>query len=121
MKRWVGVLALLSVGTAGCGTICNLADGVRHPDRAPTVYGGLVKDVEWIGAGFQSVPFLEPPSFDDLVEDVGSFLMFALIDPPLSFIGDTVTLPLTLYCQRKRVAAAKYPAPVEPVTSAPDT
>lgn len=51
---WVGLAGLagllICVPAGGCGTVCNLAGGVVHPDEEPKVYGGLERDGALIGS-----------------------------------------------------------------------
>lgn len=39
-----GVTFSLAVG---CGTVCNLAGGVIHPEDEPKVYGGMQRDLDF--------------------------------------------------------------------------
>ena len=88
----------------GCGTVCNLVGGVTHPDTEPRVYGGLQRDVEVLDGvvnGAQSNPQMQishDPRAALILVPVG------IADPILSFVGDTLTLPITIPLQRRRIA-----------------
>jgi uncharacterized protein YceK len=74
--RHIGMLVFLTL-LSGCGTIHNL-DGERRP------YGGLALDVR---AAMYGSWFVGP----DILAPMG------IIDAPFSAVGDTVTLPITVY------------------------
>ena len=86
-----GVAALALLGQ-GCGTVGNLqrtAGAKEVPELPPDapmdrVYGGVRSDWAWVAGG----PGGPPPG-------TGSFLS-ALLDLPLSAVGDTLTLPYVL-------------------------
>lgn len=96
---WAGFAVL----SAGCGTVCNLAHGVKHPEDGPKVYGGVQRDLE----------FFDRAASGQV--DLGGFagdawsaaLLFALVaaEPVLSFAADTATLPITVRAQKRRAAA----------------
>jgi len=99
---WIIALAVAAISSAaGCGTILNTRDYYRKPPpageiskkssgwvRAPRIpYGGFALSALFGGA------FLFRET--DIVEK--SFGLYLLaIDTPLSLIGDTITLPITL-------------------------
>src|SRR4051794_34604652 len=85
----VGPVVLLAAAlvAGGCGTVCNLAEGVQHPERGPRPYGGLQKDAEVL-AETSACGSLPPGSGWVAVETL--VVMFG--DFPLSFVGDTLTL-----------------------------
>jgi uncharacterized protein YceK len=93
------ILALATaLGLAGCGTLCNLPkeSGVTVWDETPhdRIYGGVLRDVasgtrclhETVAADCKD------GRLDNLV--AGSYWL--LVDLPLSAVGDTLTLPLTI-------------------------
>ena len=96
------ILALAAALTlGGCGTIGNLAgkDDTIYPlSPEARVYGGVGADVNLFNMGRQPpgviYPWLRPV-----------FVSFALLDLPLSAVGDTLTLPLTAYATWKRLTA----------------
>ncbi len=80
----------------GCGTIANLETGARQGWNNAVVYGGVRRDVQsagkWIDHSWTSGDNL------DVVQDIGTVVGVGLvgIDIPLSAIGDTLTLPVTV-------------------------
>jgi uncharacterized protein YceK len=86
----LGMLALTLSAGSGCGTVMNLEDkpaiGLQRPPGTPAnrVYGGVRLDADrgWDALSDGSNPAL------------GMYLWF--VDLPLSALGDTVTLPITL-------------------------
>jgi len=124
MKRALSVsmAAFIAVVVGGCGTVCNLAGGVLHPDEEPRVYGGVQRDLEgkW-GFGY---PPLDSESTVEDVKDRLYFLALLPVEFGLSFVGDTLTLPITIPLQARREAANKSgdssavcPAPLGPSES----
>jgi uncharacterized protein YceK len=88
---WIAVLFL-----CGCGTIANLETGARQGWKSAAIYGGVRRDIQsadkWIDHSWTSGDNL------DIIQDVGSVVGVVLvgIDVPLSAIGDTLTLPVTV-------------------------
>lgn len=80
----------------GCGTIANLQTGGRQGWKNAIIYGGVRRDVEsagkWIDHSWTSGENL------DIFQDIGTVVGVGLvgIDIPLSAIGDTLTLPVTV-------------------------
>lgn len=72
-------LALLLLGTSGCGTIYNLAGS----PGGPTMFGGVAWDIELLG----------PEG-----KDRGGAVVLVPFDLVLSFGMDIVTLPVTMMC-----------------------
>jgi hypothetical protein len=105
------VAAAAALSLTGCGTVCNLAGGMIHPDEEPRVYGGVLRDFEVIGAVVTGSPSDEQTHVggDGKDEVIGLAFVAALgvADPLLSLVGDTLTLPITIPVQNKRTAAAK--------------
>ncbi len=100
----------IALWAGGCGTVCNLGGGLIHPDTEPRVYGGVQRDLEFIEG------LTHKPLFPDGVNTgggnnvaaaviVGCCLGLMVTDPVLSFLGDTMTLPITVYAQHRREAA----------------
>jgi Protein of unknown function (DUF1375) len=101
-ELFVLVVGLFAVSGTGCGTVCNLAGGVVHPDREPRVYGGVQRDMEVIETAVESGPC------DKQKCDPKAYLVLiplAVADPMLSFVADTITLPITISMQHKRDVA----------------
>jgi Protein of unknown function (DUF1375) len=96
--RLVAVVFCLTLTATGCGTVCNLAGGVVHPDREPRVYGGVQRDLDVIESVVESDPSdkqkCNPKAYLVLIP-------LAAADPVLSFVADTITLPITIPLQRK--------------------
>lgn len=85
-------LALLGLMSVGCGTLNNTVSGTPLADGRPSeppnvVYGGTLSSLE---EGYDCV--IRPNS---LSECVGGVYLLA-IDAPLSLVGDTLTLPITI-------------------------
>ena len=80
----------------GCGTVANLSLGARQGWKNAYVYGGVRRDIksesDWIDHSWTWGKNL------DVIQDIGSVVGVALvgIDIPLSAIGDTLTLPITV-------------------------
>jgi uncharacterized protein YceK len=93
MKTLLTITMLASL--TGCGTLVNLGEKDAQP------YGGVVLDPKIIGQGVPMGPFAFFPNFD-----VPGLWPLALIDIPMSLIGDTVTLPITIQqtAYRKTIA-----------------
>lgn len=74
MKKYLvrfGLIAIMATQLPACGTILSMTD----EDRA--VYGGVIRDFKTIQQG-------------------GVLSVLAVIDLPLSFVLDTLLLPVTL-------------------------
>src|SRR5438128_5559240 len=102
-------VTIAAVLLSGCGTVCNFAGGLIHPETEPRVYGGVQRDIEVI-EGFSKEP-LFPTGFPKASQSdsgagaalvVAFFLGMIVADPVLSFIADTLTLPITVYVQHRR-------------------
>jgi uncharacterized protein YceK len=78
------VLALWSLG--GCGTICNVAYSPQDAD------GGVQSDVSSVRSATADAA---AGKGDPSKAVLGAYMLF--IDLPLSFIGDTLSLPYFLY------------------------
>jgi Protein of unknown function (DUF1375) len=108
MKRALSVAMAVCIGvfSGGCGTVCNTAGGVLHPDEEPRVYGGVQRDLEGnlycLKLGSQ--PLHEGCTLSD---GKGAVLLLALVPVEfgLTFVGDTLTLPITIPLQERREAA----------------
>jgi hypothetical protein len=116
LSAWL--MGLTALAGSGCGTVCNFAGGLIHPDTEPRVYGGVQRDLEVI-EGLSSKP-LFPNGFPTSPGNgAGAALVFGgclavlVADPLLSFLGDTLTLPLTAYVQHCREASSGSPSAEE--------
>lgn len=114
------VLLFLVGLLSGCGTVANLAVGAREGWKNTRIYGGLTRDVQtagnWIDHSWTWGKNL------NIQQDIGTVVGVVLvgIDMPLSVIGDTLTLPITIPLSLsgtarndgnvRRVTAANSPA-----------
>lgn len=93
MPAAVAVAALI---LSGCGTFANLSIGARQGWKNAQIYGGVRRDVasatDWVQHSWTWGDQF------DLQRDVGTVVGVGLvgIDVPLSAIGDTLTLPVTI-------------------------
>ncbi len=90
------MVALISFGVAGCGTITNLAEG--DPSR---LYGGVVVDSVYVAEGFREPLGPVCPGF--------LFTICGVIDMPLSIVGDTLTVPWVLAIRSNSTEHATSP------------
>ena len=108
---WTTAIGLV-ICAAGCGTLANL-EGKEYPlfsaGGQPTrVYGGIRKNIGWVanavGLPESTQTHTDPKrNLASFAEDpvgvacgIPVFGYFLIVDPALSLIGDTVTLPLVL-------------------------
>jgi hypothetical protein len=106
------VAALFAVSFGGCGTVCNLVGGFIHPQTEPRVYGGVTRDLEVIDHVVTDMQSGKQGSGTGLsgTHERGAVFVAALLvsvtvgDPILSFVADTLTLPLTIPLQNRRIA-----------------
>ena len=119
---WIAALLL-----CGCGTVANLSTGARQGWQYVYVYGGVRRDIrsadQWIDHSWTSGKDL------DVMSDIGTVVGVGLvgIDVPLSAIGDTLTLPITIplalmnspdnNASVSRKSSATSPAPTVPVVN----
>jgi uncharacterized protein YceK len=121
------VLSTLSLG--GCGTLCNFGASVLPPPdngtAFPAVYGGVMFDLAVL-----TIPSNSSATGGRGSEAEGELVKAALVlaDIPVSLIGDTLTLPITLWAHRKRMqpdaeSRGHSSAPVDPriLADAPST
>jgi uncharacterized protein YceK len=89
----LAVLGLAVLCLSGCGTAANLSGGFQGWRKAQ-IYGGVRTDVK------SAEQFVADnwTSESDFQQDVGTVVGVGLIslDVPLSLIGDTLTLPITI-------------------------
>jgi uncharacterized protein YceK len=102
--RCVVMAVVVALALSGCGTICNLAGGVKNPDQEPRVYGGVQRDFEAIGEVLGCGP---SETEVDLPRTMLVLMSLGAIDPVFSFVGDTLTLPIAIHAQNERGARAK--------------
>ena len=109
MRRLALVLlpGVLILAGSGCGTACNFFNG---ESKGPVhVYGGVQADCQAVAEQFRDHPGQGTP-FPEV--------LCALLDLPLSLLGDTLTLPLVLSDRLHDLTADRPPAP--PPGPAPD-
>lgn len=118
------VAATVALSLSGCGTVCNLVGGVTNSEEEPRVYGGVQRDVEVLSDVFSDTSH---PDVNNLHGDgkEAAFLaaIFATLfagDPVLSFVGDTLTLPVTIPLQNKRIAEKEQESAAATAAPPPD-
>jgi uncharacterized protein YceK len=96
-RAWRAAALLIGAGfLSGCGTAANLSVGAREGWQYAPIYGGVRRDVQsaqdWVNHTWTSGDNLE------LQRNLGTVVGVGLvgIDVPLSAIGDTLTLPITI-------------------------
>jgi uncharacterized protein YceK len=115
-------LWIVALFLCGCGTMANLSLGARQGWKNASIYGGVSRDIrsaeDWVDHNWTSGENLDIP------QDIGTVVGVGLvgIDLPLSAIGDTLTLPITIpaaiWGQSTRApiaSAATPPAASQPV------
>jgi uncharacterized protein YceK len=98
------MLAFEAAFLSGCGTICNLTQGVVHPDSEPRVYGGVQRDVEVLDSVVNQAQTNPQARVGNDPRWALILIPLAIGDPILSFVADTLTLPITIPLQRRRIA-----------------
>lgn len=129
--RQIAVFAVIAaLSLCGCGTICNFAGKPIDPTIETRVYGGVQLDFEVLDDVASNYPDIKLASDP---KAAAFFYPLAVVDPLLSFVGDTLTFPVAMYVQRKRERKrARPPVPVpgpvadpavlgKPVLSGPET
>jgi hypothetical protein len=88
-------IAGVAITQTGCGTTCNLAGGILHPETEPRVYGGVIRDVEILDTAISgdapNGPVIQGNDKGAAVE-MAALVSLAVADPMLSLIADTLTL-----------------------------
>ena len=84
----VALVAALGFSLTGCGTVMNFMEpgtaGLPENAGEKSIYGGIGCDIELIS------------SSEWFWEKMKALILAGLIDLPLSFVMDTVTLPITI-------------------------
>jgi uncharacterized protein YceK len=97
LRKLAAIFALASVLT-GCGTLANLPNetlvGVVDFMPHEQIYGGVQRDAEVAQERLKNV--VSPKGDNGRVESLVAAGYLAMIDLPLSVIGDTLTLPITI-------------------------
>jgi hypothetical protein len=81
---------------------------IGHHDRETRPFGGVANDVRWVGEQVGWAVNTDEPQY--ALFNLAAAGYFGLIDPPLSFIGDVITLPKILRGYRAELC----PAPTLP-------
>ena len=81
--------AALTCSMSACGTFCNNFWWIQEEDGG-RIYGGVRADY-----GLARDAILETPGMQG-ASDRNRMLAFAVLDMPLSVVGDTLSLPLTV-------------------------
>src|SRR5271166_5898024 len=119
--------AVLAFAPTGCGTAINLVGQDRKGDSATPapaakeVYGGVSLDTH-VAASWIAAPFVEEHPPNSALEmtletvcktSVGAWVL--AVDLPLSVVGDTLTLPVTIPAalQKPNKPAEKKPSGVK--------
>jgi len=92
----VGVCLIVA---CGCGTVVNLSRLPGH-DGGTVAYGGVAWDLEQATEKHDAAMKNPPRRNFESVDGNQSALL--LLDVPFSFVGDTLTLPIAWYAERKR-------------------
>jgi hypothetical protein len=100
------LIAVTAVPLSGCGTICNFAGGIFHPETEPRVYGGVQRDVEVIEK-MASAGSLNVRAGSHDPRELLAWIVLLGADPTVSFVADTLTLPITIYVEKRRGDASE--------------
>jgi hypothetical protein len=77
----------------------------RHPDDEPKIYGGVQRDLDFVAQLSPDKPLIGNPS--NVNKGVLIIIPLLIAEGVLTCVGDTVTLPITIYLQERRVAGRK--------------
>lgn len=109
---------------SGCGTVANLAVGAREGWNNVQIYGGVRRDVQSAG-NWLAHSWVAPEKLE-FMQDIGAIVGVGLvgIDVPLSAVGDTLTLPVTIPASiwgrpRNDANVDRQTAPPPPAVRAP--
>ncbi|HLN31716.1 MAG TPA: hypothetical protein VK395_28510 [Gemmataceae bacterium] len=128
MKKTSLSVLIVAMLLSGCGTVCNLAGGVVHPESEPRIYGGVGRDLDIIDKACNIGPSQNAGSGGENGKAylAAALISLAVVDPILSFAADTLTLPVTIPLQERRIArehenAAAASSIAAPATSLPNS
>jgi uncharacterized protein YceK len=113
MARWAAaaLLAVAGLGLAGCGTMSNLpATGFAFLDATPQrrIHGGVRHDLDLARDSLGN-----PAAWDGEDGPPGVFNYWLFGDLPLSAVGDTLTLPITVTAAALGASRPAAPPPQE--------
>jgi hypothetical protein len=104
------VLLVAAISATGCGTLCNFAAGIEHPDSEPSIYGGVRRDIDFATEVVSSRPEGDAGPDKNAVVLALACVGLAGAEAAASFCADTATLPITVALQNKRADARKREA-----------
>ena len=83
----IGLVAVVLLCGSGCGTMANFKIGIKDGQRS-LIYGGVRADASLVGGMFSG----------DSIHGINVFwyALVTIFDLPLSFVADTLTLPITV-------------------------
>jgi uncharacterized protein YceK len=109
------MLVVASLAATGCGTMANMPnDPDPQQENVMRVYGGVRCDAEWLQQGVETLRKGEADEFA-IVRRVACLAGICALDIPLSFIADTLTLPVTIPAVFEKTASPE----AAPVRDAP--
>ena len=90
--------SLLLWAAGGCGTLYNHEISPCPKSRSDTfrVYGGVRKDLEEVATAFVPGGSADPDHMTGRPALVATGMLYLAVDLPLSAVGDTVLLPITV-------------------------
>jgi len=104
MKIASFIVLIVAMLLSGCGTVCNLAGGVAHPEGEPRIYGGVIRDLDTIDkTRTEGVQGLGGSGRGGAIF-AAALISLAVADPIISLVADTLTLPVTIPLQERRIA-----------------
>ena len=101
IRRLSSFVALAALSLAGCGTMANFGFAPCPKGPQYEIYGGVTRDFDLIENHYGG-PMYFP------------YLVFNIVDVPLSLAGDTVTLPITIPATIWRSRWVPVSVPCEP-------
>jgi len=131
MLRRAALLPLALLSLAGCGTFLNVHRAEDLPGGERQIYGGVAGSCRGVGNGLRHLTEpdpITPPFWRPLGRTIDLGLVAAcVVDVPLSLVGDTLTLPVTVPAAIDRAlneyygpGGEGYAPPPKPITL-PDT
>ena len=108
--RVVAAMTVFCILGSGCGTLRNVSkmpftESESEPPRKE-IYGGVLQDVNEIKSGVNELRNYSETK-TEFLENSGRVVLNG-IDAPLSFVGDTLTLPVTFPASIERAVKEHY-------------